>query len=213
MAGRERTRAFPVKPILASAAAGSENQDRGFVTAEGGRLVLCVADGAGGRGGAAEAAHMAVEWVRHHAARLHSAESCVALITALDTAMARDLVAGETTCALATVTPHAVYGASVGDSAIWLMPQTGPPENLTVGQQRRPFVGCGNARPVAFHREAPSGTLLLATDGLLKYTSTECILRVCREHPAADAAQLLIGLVRYASGALPDDVTVILASL
>jgi serine/threonine protein phosphatase PrpC len=51
---------------------------------------------------------------------------------------------------------------------------------------------------------------LLATDGLLKYTSAELILRTCRAHPLEIAAEELIALVRYPSGAFPDDVTVIL---
>jgi hypothetical protein len=48
---------------------------------------------------------------------------------------------------------------------------------------------------------------------LLKYTSAERIIATCRGHPTGDAAQRLIELVRYPSGSLPDDVTIILTSL
>ena len=54
---------------------------------------------------------------------------------------------------------------------------------------------------------------MLATDGLLKYTSSERILAVCREHPPEVATQKLIELVRYPSGALPDDVTIIVSEI
>ena len=40
-----------MKPILLTAAGNPENQDRGLVVHGGARVVLCVADGAGGRSG------------------------------------------------------------------------------------------------------------------------------------------------------------------
>ena len=55
--------------------------------------------------------------------------------------------------------------------------------------------------------------VLLATDGLLKYTSPDRIMEVCRRNSADEAARQLIELVRYASGALPDDVTVIVCPI
>ncbi len=38
-------------------------------------------------------------------------------------------------------------------------------------------------------------------------------MTVCRDHPPDAAAQRLIDLVRYPSGALPDDVTIIVSPL
>ena len=131
----------------------------------------------------------------------------------MDKAIAKDSVAGETTCALAIVTPEEIFGASVGDSGVWWIPENGNHLNLTHAQQRKPFIGSGDAWPVPFHHLTQPGSLLLATDGLLKYSSAEQIIGTCRKHPAEVAAQRLIELVRFPSGGLPDDVTVILTKL
>jgi len=198
-----------MKPILLTAAGNPENQDRGLITHDGPRVVLCVADGAGGCSGGTEAASMAVELVRQNVNILTDAESCAEMLRKMDAAIAKDAIAGETTCAIVVVTQGDIFGASVGDSGAWLIPAKGNHLDLTQGQQRKPFIGSGNAWPVSFQRPRQAGWLLLATDGLLKYTSAERIHAGCREHPVDVAAQRLIELVRYPSGALPDDVTVI----
>jgi serine/threonine protein phosphatase PrpC len=203
-----------MNPILLSVQGNPENQDRGVVVRDGPRLVLCVADGAGGRSGGTEAAVMTVQFVRENAHGIQGAESCADLLRRLDAAIAEDKVAGETTCALAVVTPREIFGASVGDSGVWFIPKDGDrPIDLTHGQQRKPFLGTGQAWPVPFQSDARSGWLLLATDGLLKYTSSEPIVQVCMGHPVEAAAQRLIDVVTYPSGTRPDDVTVILTDL
>jgi serine/threonine protein phosphatase PrpC len=198
------------KPILQTVAANPENQDRGVVIQDGPRVVLCVADGAGGRSGGTEAATLAVKLVRENASLLNDASSCAELLRQMDTTIANDREAGETTCALAVLTSNELFGASVGDSGIWLISETGDLNDLTQNQQRRPFIGSGSAWAVPFEHSNPRGILLLATDGLIKYTSAEHIVATCLADPADVAAPKLIGLVRYASGALPDDVTLIL---
>jgi serine/threonine protein phosphatase PrpC len=202
-----------MKAILQTAAGNQQNQDRGLIFRNGPRLVLCVADGAGGRSGGAEAAEMAVAFIREHAAELTNYDACAEVLRKMDAAIAHDPAAGETTCALAVVGSDGIFGASVGDSGIWLIPEAGNHLELTRAQQRKPFIGAGAAWPMPFTSLEAKGFLLLATDGLLKYTSAEQIVKTCREHPVEVAANRLIELVRYASGALPDDVTVILASL
>ncbi len=202
-----------MKPILVTAAGNPENQDRGVIIQHGQRAVLCVADGAGGRSGGTEAAGMAVEWVRRNFALMNNADSCAEVLRKMDRAIAKDSVAGETTCALAIVTTEEIFGASVGDSGVWLIPDNGIHVELTQAQQRKPFIGSGSAWPVPFRHPMHGGSLLLATDGLLKYTSAERIIETCRQHPTKSAAQRLIELVRYTSGALPDDVTLILTKL
>ena len=121
--------------------------------------------------------------------------------------------AGETTCALAVASPQEVFGASVGDSGVWFIPRVGTLVDLTCHQQRKPCIGSGCAWPVPFRQEQPKGTLLLATDGLFKYTSPEKIVSVCRGEASERSAQDLLELVRYQSGAFPDDVTVVLLQL
>lgn len=202
-----------MKPILLSISGNPENQDRGLVIHDGVRTVLCVADGAGGTGGGAEAAVIAIELVSQRSGLLKDAQACVDLLLAMDAAVARDPIAGETTCVLAVMSPSGVFGASVGDSGAWIFSDTGKRLDLTVSQQRKPFIGSGTAWPVAFTHRKELGVFLLATDGLLKYTSPERIEGVCRKQPLDSAAQRLVELVRYPSGALPDDVTIIMASL
>ena len=202
-----------MKSKLLTAAGNPENQDRGLIIHDGPRVVLCVADGAGGRGGGAEAASMAVELVRQNASLLRNADSCAETLRKIDAAIANDSVAGETTCVLVVATPEELFGASVGDSGVWMIPANGTHIGLSDAQQRKPFIGSGSAWPVPFRHSMQVGSILLATDGLLKYTSAERIIAVCREHPTDVAAQQLIELVRYPSGALPDDVTIILSGI
>ena len=202
-----------MKPILLTAAGNPENQDRGLVVQGDSRVVLCVADGAGGLSGGRRAAILAMAFVQENASSLTTADSCSELLRRMDSVLAKDSIAGETTCALAVVTPGEMFGASVGDSGVWLIPEEGAHVDLTRGQQRTPFVGSGTAWPVAFRQPTPHGFFLLATDGLLKYTSAERITETCRQSPTETAAQRLIELVRYPSGALPDDVTLIRTGL
>jgi PPM family protein phosphatase len=197
-----------MKPIPLTVAGNPENQDRGVVIHDGPRTVLCVADGAGGRSGGAEAASMVAELVRQHASLMGNADMCAEVLRNMDAAIAKGSVAGETTCALAILTPQEIFGASVGDSGVWLIPEDGAYVDLTQAQQRKPFIGSGSAWPASFRRPREVGALLLATDGLL-----ERIIAVCREQPTDVAAQRLVELVRYPSGALPDDVTIILSAM
>ncbi len=196
---------------LETAAANPENQDRGVVIEASIGLVMVVADGAGGQSGGAEAAAMAIELVRQRSNEHCNANACVALLQSMDQAISKDRVAGETTCALAVVTRDGLYGASVGDSRVWVINESGF-TNLTERQSRKPFIGSGSAWPSPFECTITDGdSLLLATDGLLKYTSSEQIIAVCRDEMASQVPRRLIELVRYPSGALPDDVTVIFA--
>ncbi|MGB8354787.1 MAG: protein phosphatase 2C domain-containing protein [Chthoniobacteraceae bacterium] len=203
-----------MKPILLSAAGNPENQDRGLVVQDGLRAILCVADGAGGRSGGMEAAMMATEFIRKNSSQMDDAVTCSELLRKMDDMIAQDPIAGETTCAVAVITSTEIFGASVGDSGIWFIPDEGVAhQDLSRSQHRKPFIGTGGAWPAPFHRPMQKGSLLLATDGLLKYTSADQITGICRKYPADLATQHLIELVRYPSGALPDDVTVIVTNL
>jgi serine/threonine protein phosphatase PrpC len=111
------------------------------------------------------------------------------------------------------ITSEEIFGASVGDSGVWLIAESGDSHDLTRGQQQRPFIGSGNAWPIPFQQANAKGNLLLATDGLLKYTSADRIIAACWDRSADVAAKRLIELVRYPSGEFPDDVTLILTRL
>jgi serine/threonine protein phosphatase PrpC len=202
-----------MKTILQSVAGNPENQDRGAVIECDSERVLVIADGAGGLSGGAEAAAMAVDLVRRQASILDGPDSCVALLQNVDRNVANDGAAGETTCVLAVLTGDNVYGASVGDSGAWVIQQNGVID-LTRRQVRKPFIGTRCASPVSFSHKLSNGEkLLIATDGLFKYTSPEKIENVCQVDAPETVASRLIELIRYPSGALPDDITIIFAAL
>ena len=116
---------------------------------------------------------------------------------------------GETTCVIVVISKAGIVGASVGDSGAWHITQAGI-DDLTGHQTRKPFLGVGCATPLGFVRGPLTGTLLVASDGLLKYSSAERIAAVALGGDVESAAQNLVQLVRYASGTLPDDVSVLL---
>lgn len=202
-----------MRALVHSEAANPENQDRGAIIETSVGLVLVVADGAGGISGGTKAARIAVDYVREHAHELDSPESCADLLRRMDQVIYDDAIAGETTCVVSVLKNTRVYGAGVGDSGAWLIGTSGL-VNLTEAQARKPFIGSGAACVVPFDRDlADAERLLLATDGLLKYASSERIACACLNSDHAEAGRKLIELVRYRSGALPDDVTVIVAQL
>lgn len=166
-----------MKPILLSSAGNTENQDRGLVVCDGPRMVLCVADGAGGRSGGTEAAVMAVDFVGRNSSMITHAEGCSELLRQMDAAIAKDAVAGETTCVIAILTPDGIFGASVGDSGAWLISDAERPTDLTRLQQRKPFIGSGSAWPVPFQSVNPKGCFMLASDGCLNTHQRSVSLR------------------------------------
>lgn len=176
--------------------------------------VLVLADGAGGRAGGAEAADGLIRRVGDRARALvsgavHPAE----LLREVDATLAADPAAGETTAVVPVVSAGTVRGASVGDSGAWLV-SPGGVRDLTRSRIRKPMVGSGSACPVAFGPAALEGRLLLASDGLLEYAPPERILAAALPpHGLEQAARALIETVRYPSGALPDDVAVILCEV
>jgi serine/threonine protein phosphatase PrpC len=190
---------------------GHELQDRAEYFWQGANLILVIADGAGGMSGGAEAAEFVVrrvkEAVKSDALKI---EELREFLVSTDQHMAAAQTFGETTCVIAALSNKKIVGASVGDSEAWLVSQTGI-EKLTTQQRRKPFLGSGSAMPVSFEREQLSETLLIATDGLFKYTGEDKIASEALIVDLEQAAQKLIELVRYPSGALPDDVSVILA--
>jgi serine/threonine protein phosphatase PrpC len=103
----------------------------------------------------------------------------------------------------------AVYGASVGDCEAWVFGD-GEPRNLTEQQVRKPLLGGGDAHPVGFSTQLGSGTLVVASDGLWKYMDHARIAAIVATRPLERAAAALVDGVRLGSGALQDDVAVML---
>jgi serine/threonine protein phosphatase PrpC len=182
-------------------------QDRLAVVRRGSRIIIAIADGAGGRSGGAEAADFVALFAKERAESLNSQADCERILTDLDALIASDKTAGETTAIVSIVSSEGICGASVGDSGAWLVKGSGV-DDLTLHQIRKPFLGTGAAMPVGFSRNGWDGIFLVGTDGLLKYTSRDKIAATIQQTDFAAAPAALVSLVRYASGALPDDVTI-----
>lgn len=182
-------------------------QDRLSVVQLGAKIIIAIADGAGGRSGGAEAADFVALLARERAESLNSQSDCERILAELDETIASAKAAGETTAIVSIVSSEGIRGASVGDSGAWLVKGSGI-DDLTLHQIRKPLLGTGAAMPVGFSRAGCSGTLLVATDGLLKYTSREKIAATIQKTDFNTTPSALIALVRYPSGALPDDVTI-----
>lgn len=192
-------------------AGGSELQDRAEFFENDSKLILILADGAGGLSGGANAAQFVVESIKKRINfQTLSLEQLCAFLTALDREMFASGTLGETTCVIVILSESGAIGACVGDSGALIFSKAGV-GNLTMGQMRKPLLGSGQALLSGFNLKRLDGTLLIASDGLLKYTSQEKIAAKIAASSFDDAPGKLIDLVRYQSGALPDDVSVLLA--
>ncbi len=180
---------------------GREDRAALFEYAEG--VVAVVADGAGGTGGGAEAAQAVIDAVRRQGWS-EQVDGWVELLGRLD----RSVSPGQTTAVIVALGSRGLVGASVGDSEAWWW--SGAAEHaLTRGQRRKPLLGSDEAMPVGFTLEVRGeGTLVLGSDGLWKYVRWERVTEALR-HPPKEAVRRLLESVRYPSGALPDDVSVI----
>ena len=171
-----------------------------------------VADGVGGRGGGADAAGAVLEAVQALAARPDPHRwDRVRWLADLDRQMAESGMGGETTAVAVWLSALGPIGVAAGDSVAWWVTADGWGD-LTAAAKPKPWVGSGAAVPVPFGKPLQHvGTLLLATDGLTKYTPPERIVAVVRGTPFDDIPRSLIDLVRPPSGRLPDDAAVIAA--
>jgi serine/threonine protein phosphatase PrpC len=117
---------------------------------------------------------------------------------------------GQATAVIAIIIDGQVWGASVGDSGAWLISSSGIVD-LTQNQKRKPFLGSSNAVPIGFGPQVCENRLLLGSDGLFKYVADERIRDLSSSLPLAHAAAALVDSARLPSGALQDDVAVIVA--
>jgi hypothetical protein len=73
---------------------------------------------------------------------------------------------------------------------------------------RKPYLGTGVAVPHQFERKLGVGALVVASDGLWKYTNLELIEQTARTIKPERLAPELSGLVRLRSGGFPDDLAI-----
>jgi PPM family protein phosphatase len=194
---------------------GTVLQDRARVIEVGATFVIAIADGAGGVGGsehAAEAVLQGIELLIERGASLKDDSTWLAYLEETDSAISRAGSWGLTTAVVLAVTERWIVGASVGDSEAWLATSDGF-RSLTSGQNRKPLLGSGAARPISFRRPNTGGTLIVGTDGLFKYAPVSRICEVAVGNPPEIAARTLIDLVRMPNGKLQDDVGLVVCSL
>ena len=198
-------RASRIAHETAIAGARGAGQDRARVFDVGGGVVIALADGAGGTGNGATAAQAIIDAV---GAVGTAADDWCTLLAGLDLDGDR-LGHGQSTAVVLSIVDAGVSGASVGDSGAWLLQGT-EIFDLTDGQSRKPLVGSGcvpyRVEPVRFD----GGTLLVASDGLVRYAKRSDIARLASGTDLRSAARALIDLVRLPNGALQDDVAVVL---
>lgn len=181
---------------------GGPNEDRLVVERRGNRTVAIVCDGAGNGGRGGLAADLAIAELR----RVWQAGfvDWVRTLLAVDQLLKCEAQGGETTCVALEISHDGLCrGASVGDSGAWMFSRSSPLRDLTAHQDRS-RLGSGRTHPMMFRTQL-MGRMLLASDGLLKYARAADI-RTC----AARGVDALIDSVRLKSGALQDDIAVIL---
>jgi PPM family protein phosphatase len=189
----------------------ASGQDRAIAVPSARGYLVAVADGAGGTGGGAAAAERLMAILTSLTQGAASTDWFAALCT-FDDELSASPSGGQTTGVVAYVDSDRILGASVGDSSAWLISPTGEPTDLTARQRGRPLLGSGEALPVQFEANRRGERLLLASDGLFKYTTTERICALATRGSVAEATNALADCVRLPSGALQDDVAVVIVS-
>ena len=199
----------PFTSVIKVEQGNPELQDCAAIIELGSALLIVVADGAGGRSNAREAAEAVVRTIREgaDALALTNASECHRLLSRADEEALK--TGGESTGVFVLLTKSSITGASVGDSEAWIIDEQ-EINVMTGAQERKPCLGTGATSPVSFWFPPLTGTLLVASDGLFKYTSREAIAQVVRNPDLSSAARNLVELVRYPSGELPDDISIIL---
>jgi serine/threonine protein phosphatase PrpC len=197
--------------VLGERSAASCQDRASFFPSEGG-LVIVVADGVGGVAGGSHAADFVVATVgaasSAGAGDLWSARFWVEVLRRADAEVVAGRHGGESTAVVLAVGPQ-IVGASVGDSVGWLI-GAADIDDLTAGQDRRPMVGSGRAAVTAISGDAGSGTLVVASDGFAKYAPRAKVAGAATDPDLPRAVERLVNLARLRSGALQDDVAVML---
>ena len=187
-------------------------QDRAIAIPAAGGYLVALADGAGGTGNGAVAAEYLIAFVTKLSQEAVASADWFAALCAFDDELSACPSGGETTGIVAFIDSERVRGASVGDSSAWLITVSGGMTDMTARQRRRPLLGTGEALPVQFEVKRLGNTVLLASDGLFKYAPVDRICTLATRGTVAEAADALANCVRLPSGALQDDVAVVIVS-
>jgi serine/threonine protein phosphatase PrpC len=179
-------------------------EDRVDILSDSDRVVIVVADGAGGIGSGDQAADCVVREVRAAFKTTNTEAGWVEMLSQIDCRIGM----GESTAVIVDVSLSGLCGASVGDSQAWLI-LDGELDNLTSGQVRKPLLGTGEARPIGFSRESFAGLLIVATDGFCNYVKRPELVRKTAGAELCEVPRKLLEMVRLKSGELWDDVGIV----
>ena len=183
-------------------------QDRVEVVQLEDRVVIIVADGAGGVGAGDAAAETVIREVKSCYDRIPSADQWASVLGQIDQRIGE----GESTAVVADVRRYGIAGASVGDSQAWIVDG----ENivsLTAQQNRKPLLGTGLANPVGFVHPPLNGVLLIATDGFFNYVKRRQLTMLVAQSEFCTIPRKCIELVRLPSGDLWDDIGIVAARI
>lgn len=183
---------------------GGRNEDRAAHFAVQDVETFALADGAGGTGLGAVAAECVIREAQALALGRH--RSATEALLRADAELAR--LGCLSTGVIVQVRDGNISGASCGDSVAWLIDGDHVLE-LTELQSRKPLLGDGGT-PVSFGTIGFSGVLMLASDGLVNYSSRQPVLEYVAAGSVEDAAKAVAELPRMKSGAYQDDVSVII---
>jgi len=188
----------------ATQAESQANQDAHAVLQKDDRLIIIVADGAGGIGGGAAASAQFVRDVEARVDSIDTAAGWVRALSQIDCAICQ----GETTGIVLDITEKKIVGSSVGDSQARIY-DFDQEHDLTEVQVRKPLLGTGDARPCSIEGAFTSGILIAGTDGFWNYAKRDVIMAEAPHLPFPTSAKKLLDMARLPSGALWDDTTVI----
>ena len=174
---------------------------------DGQRLLVVLADGAGGTGGGAAAAQAFCDLVL---AESRGERPWTDVLCDIDERLAQLSNVGLCTGIAIEVVAGALRGASVGDSGAWLVTDVSILD-LTELQQAKPLLGSGEVKPIAIVPCLLEGRLLVASDGLFKYGRRSDIQRCATTGSLDDCAGALLDCVRLRNGRFQDDVSIVLA--
>lgn len=179
-------------------------EDRVEVIQDTGRTIIVVADGAGGTGSGDAAAETVIREVRSiypHVATSHDWREALHQIDFR-------VSAGESTAVVVDLQATGIMGASVGDSAAWIV-SDGEITELTIHQVRKPLLGSQSASPVAFEHAPLSGLLLVGSDGFFAYAKRDAIPPLIARTDFFAIPRMCVDMVRLSSGELWDDVVLV----
>jgi len=196
-------------PTESRVVSGSLDEDRVVVVPLAHRVVIAVADGAGGTGSGGPAAQAVCDAVRQTAAALtDEAVDWVSLLRRIDAELAQNL-GGQTTAVVLDIQGRTVTGASVGDSEA-LCASEAEVVDLTRHQHRKPLLGSGEAIVTPIGPVWYSGRIVVVTDGITKYVPYQKMIEIVRTAPLEEAIPSLVEAARLPNGELQDDVAAVL---